>query len=191
MLEAIGQDTAQRLLDDVPRDEGGRVERALFLAAGLVLFLASRFDKAVQFVADLFQVGDRLLENVAEDFDVDQRGMTIRIGLGGDFGGRSIFVFAQIAKVGTDRVRHLQAVDQRVVSKQPAVVLRDFQMVVADVDRMEQASEVFPDRSRVVRIAVFERLALRVVGQQAAVFAKRGEQNTVEQFLCGGQHGVT
>ena len=74
-LEAVLQDAAEGLADDVARDERRRVERPFLLAAAGVLFRVEPLGQPVQLVAEPLQVGDRLLEDVAEDVDVHELGV--------------------------------------------------------------------------------------------------------------------
>ena len=125
LLKAIFENAAKGLLHVVPRDEGRRVERPLLLAARLVFFQADGFGNVVQFVADLLQIGDRLLENVAQDVHVDQRSRRSAFGVRSRFMRRAIIVFPQVAEVAAYFVGDLQGIQYRIVGKQPAVVGRD------------------------------------------------------------------
>ena len=104
--------------------------------AGVLCFSgADRLGQPVQFVAQLLQVGDRLLEDVPQDVNVDQAAVAGRRGVGRRLVRRAVVVIAQLAEVGADFVGHLQAVQDRIVGKQPAVVGVDAQGRVAPVDR--------------------------------------------------------
>ena len=113
-----------------------------------------------------------------------------RRGVGRRLVRRAVVVIAQLAEVGADLVGDLQAVQDRIVGKQPAVVGVDAQGRVAPVDGAEQPAEVVPDRARVVGVAVLVGLADGFGGQQAAVFAEGAEQHPVEQLLGATQHVV-
>ena len=147
------------MLDDVARDVVGRVEGALALAAAdflLALFNLrglGYLDRLVQLGLEFLQIVDRLLEDMAEDLDVDELG--IRDGLVlGDRRSRPEVVLGQVAEQPEHLVRDLQVVEDRVVGEEAAVVLADVQVVVADVDRAEHPAEVVPERAGVVRVAV-------------------------------------
>jgi hypothetical protein len=82
----------------------------------------------------LFEVADRLLEDMAQDLQVDElrgrprRNLIVQR-------GRPVFVGRQPVQALADFVRHLQPVQQIVVREQAAVVLRDLQGRAAPVDR--------------------------------------------------------
>ena len=122
-----------------------------------------------------------------QDVDADQTGVGgVRSGLM----GRAVVVVAQIAELAADLVRYLQPVQQRIVGEQAPVVGVDPQGRVAPINRLEQPAEIFPDGTRIERVAVLVGFAQHLDGQQAAVFAKRAEQHAVEQLLRGAQDFV-
>ena len=107
-------------LDDETGDVVGRVDDAVALApaggAGLFRFI---LDLTAGPSQQAFEVGNRLLEDVAEDGDAD-------LGL--------VVVIADALEALTDLVRQGDAVDQRVGLEQAAIVFRDVELLVAPVD---------------------------------------------------------
>ncbi len=73
------------------------------------------------------------------------------------------------------------------IRAQFSVVGGDVQAYVAFVNGAEQAAEVVPERVRVVGVAVLEGALEGFGGQQAAVFAKGAEQDTVQELLGAAQ----
>ena len=187
-LEAVVQDAAKGLADDVAGDEGGRVERPFLLAAAGVLSPVEPLGEAVQLVAEPLQVGDRLLEDVAEDIDVDELGAVAR--LVGCLVRRPVVVGGEILEIAADLVGDGEPVEIGIVGEQPAVVGRDVQGGVADVDRTEQAPEILPDRPRVVGIVVLVGFLDGLGGQQPPILAEGAEQDAVEKLLRAGEHLV-
>ena len=182
-LEADTQDPAQRLLDIVAGDECRGVKRALLFPAGFCKSLVGRHAAGFEILPKAFEVGDRLLEDVAEDVHVDDRADFGGLGRIRDFAGRAVIVFAEVAEKCADIVRDTQRVEDGIRREQAAVVGGDFQLGVAGIDRPEKAPEVFPDRLGVVGVAVGERAPHRVGREQAAVLAERAEEHAVEQPL--------
>src|SRR4051812_41557875 len=80
--------------------------------------------------------------------------------------GRPEVVTGQTPEVSANLVVHLQAVQNLVVGEQAAVVGRDLQRRVAQVDSPEQTPEVLVDRSRVVWISVLVRIFDGLLGQK-------------------------
>ena len=189
-LKTILEDAAESLLDVVPRDEGWRVECPLLLPPRLVFLQADGFGKPVQFVADFLQVGDRLLENVPQDVHVNQRSRRARFRVRRRFMGRAIVVFPQVTEVAAYFVRDLQAIQNRIGGKQPAVVSRDVQVGISFIDGMEQSLEIVPDGSRTVGITVLVCLGDGVGRQETALLAKGAEENAVQEFLGRSQNVV-
>ncbi len=154
---AVVQVAAEGLLDDEGGDAVGRVDDALFFAlaadaaAGGGFFLQRpeiEIFAAGQFVK-FFEVGDGLLEDVAEDVNAD---------LGGEV------VFAERLEQSTGVVRQNQAVENGVGAKQTAVVGGNVQRRIAFVDEAEQSLEVFPNWLGVEGVLLGKRLGQRVRG---------------------------
>ena len=130
-----------------------------------------------------FEVGDGLLEDVAEDIDINDRpdfGVLVSFGY---FARGAVIVIAEVFEIGADLVGHLEGVQRRVGGEEAAVVSGDVQSGVAFVNGAEQAPEVEPDGARVVRVAVLEGVFQGFGGEQTAVFAEGAKQNAVQQFL--------
>ena len=134
-----------------------------------------------------FEVGDGLLEDVAEDVHVYDRADGGALGGVGYLAGGAVVVVAQFLEMGADLVRHLEGVQGRIGGEEAAVVGGDVQAGVAFVNGAEQAAEVEPERVRVVGVAVLKGVLERFGGQQAAVFAKGAEQDPVQQLLGAAQ----
>ena len=116
-----------------------------------------------------------------ENVNVDQIAVARFRCVGRGLMRRAIVVIAQLAEVRADFIRDHQAVQDRIIGEEAAVVGVDAQGRVALVDRLEQPAEVVPDRTRVVRVAVFKRLADRFGGEQPAIVGK----TTVNHWLPG------
>ena len=125
------------------------------------------------------QVVDRLLEDVAEDVHVDQP----RLGRLGSLLGGSVVVGGQFLEAAADLVGHVQRVEAGVVGEEAAVVGRDVEARVAEVDRPEQAPEVLPDGPGIVGVGVLIGLRDRLRGQKPAVLAEGAEEDPVEDLL--------
>ena len=141
----------------------------------------------VQLVAEPLQVGDRLLEDVAEDVDVHELGAGRLVGVVGRLVGRPVVVGGEVLEVAAHLVGDGEPVEIGIVGEQPAVVGRDVQGGVADVDGPEQAPEILPDRPRVVGVAVLVGFVDGFGGQEPPVLAEGTEQDAVEELLRAGQ----
>jgi hypothetical protein len=74
-----------------------------------------------------FEVGDGLLENVAEDVHVNDRpdfGVLVRVG---HFARGPVIVIAEVLEMGADLVRHLEGVQRRIGGEEAAIVGGDVQ----------------------------------------------------------------
>src|ERR1035441_3247317 len=130
-----------------------------------------------------FEVGDGLLEDVAEDIDINHRpdfSILVRVG---HFARGPVIVIAEVLEIGADFIGYLEGVQTLIQGKEAAIVGRDVQAGIAFVNGAEQTPEVEPDRPGIVWIAVLEGVLEGLGGQQAAVFAKRTKQNAVQQLL--------
>ena len=176
-LEAVADDGPQGLGEDVTGHERRGVERPLFLALRRLARLDGRHpgDRGDDGAVHLFEVGNALLEDVAEDFHVDE--------LADAVGGVAVVVLGEFLEALADLVGHTQGVEEVVLGVQPAVVLPDVEVFVAAIDGVEQADEVPPDRPRVVGVGVPVGAGDAVRGQQPAVLAEGDEQDAVEDFL--------
>jgi len=130
----------------------------------------------------LFEVGDRLLEDVPEDLDIDQAaGGLLFVG---DLARRAVVVVAESFEERTRLVGDVQAtIEDGVESEEPAVVGRDAQGRVALVDGPEESPEVIPYRVRIVGVRVREGFLERLLRKQAPVLAEGRKEHTVEQLL--------
>ena len=98
--------------------------------------------------AQAFEVGDGLLEDVAEDVHVNDRadfGVLVPFG---HFARGAVIVIAEVLEMGADLVRHLEGVQRRIGGEEAAVVGGDVQAGIAFVNGAEQAAEVEPDGLR-------------------------------------------
>lgn len=181
-LETVAERLAEGLADDVPGDEGGGVEGALLLPTAGALGLASAFSEGVELVPNPLQVGDGLLEDVAQNVHVDElrRLAVAGFGLVGGFERGPIIVIGQDSEEPANLVGDVQAVEFGVVGEEAAVVGRDPKGLVAQVDRLEKPPEVLPDGPGVIRVGVLIGPKDGVGGKQPPVFAERAEENSVE-----------
>src|ERR1019366_330496 len=130
-----------------------------------------------------FEVGDGLLKDVAEDIYINHRadfGVLVRVG---HFARGPVIVIAEVLEIGADLIGYLEGVQTLIQGEEAAVVGGDVQAGIAFVNGAEEAPEVEPDGPGIVRVAVLEGVLEGFGGQQAAVLAKRTEQNTVQQLL--------
>ncbi len=106
--------------------------------------------------AQPFEVGDGLLEDVAEDIDINHRAdFGVLVGVG-HFAGGAVIVIAEVLEMGADLVRHLEGVQRRVGGEEAAVVGGDVQAGIAFINGAEQALEGLPYGAGVVRVVVLE-----------------------------------
>jgi hypothetical protein len=108
----------------------------------------------VQLVADPLQVGDRLLEDVAEDVDVHELGAGRLVGVVGRLLGWPVVVGGDGLEVAADLVGDGESVEVGIVGEQTTIAGRDVERRVADVDGAEETPEVFLDWTWVVRVVV-------------------------------------
>ena len=143
---------------------------------------------AFEVLADAFEVGDGLLEDVAEDVHIDDGADFLRfVGLRHLACGAEV-VGGEVAEQGANVVGDLQRVEPLVMGEEAAVVGGDFQAAVAFIDGAEQAAEVVPNGFGVVGVAVVEGPAHGFRWEQAAVLAERAEQDAVQQFLRAAEN---
>jgi hypothetical protein len=134
-----------------------------------------------------FEVGDGLLEVVAEDVHLNGRpdfGVLVRVG---QFVRGSIIVIAEVLGMGTDLVRYLEGVQRRVEGEEAAIVSGNVQAGIALINGAKQAAAVELDGPGIVRVAVLEGPLEGFGGQQAAAFAKGAEQDAVQELLGAAQ----
>jgi hypothetical protein len=131
-----------------------------------------------------FEVGDGLLEDVAEDVHVYDRADGGASGGVGYFACGPIVIVAQFLEMGADFVGHLEGVQGWIEGEEAAVVGGDVQAGVPCVNGAEEAAEVVPERVRVVGVAMLEGMLEGFGGEQAEVFAKGAEQDPVQQLLA-------
>ena len=172
---------------DVAGDEGRGVERPLALAprrAGL-RFLRRRI--ARQGVAQLLQVADGLLEDVPQDFHVDQPGrLAAWLLLRG--GWQAVVVGGEAVEAATNLVRDRQAfVQERVTGEQAAVVAVDAELPAPLVHGAEEPLEVVPDGARIEGVSVPVGAGNDLARQEPAVLTEGDEQNAVQYLLGRGQ----
>ncbi|HEX7788134.1 MAG TPA: hypothetical protein VF653_18085, partial [Methylomirabilota bacterium] len=115
---------------------------------------------------EAFQIGDRALEDVAEDLHVHQPGPHARA-IGSSRG--VVVVLAEPVELGKDVVRHLQAVENGISGEQAAVVTGNVERAAALIDRPEETFERLPLRPRVVGVVVLEGFPQGFGGHQTAV----------------------
>ncbi len=173
--EGFRQMRAERLGHDEAGDVVGRIDHPVPLAppAGSGRLLG-RLVLAPRLRLQPFDVGDRLLEDVAEDGDGDLRGEVVA---------------ADRMEAFADGIRQAQPVDRGIGLEQAAIVARDPQRLAALVDRLEQADEIVPDRARVVRVPGLEGVAEGVARQEPGVLGEGDEEHAVEDLLRGGDPG--
>ena len=182
-FETAGDDGAERLLDDVAGDERRGVKGSLLFPPGLGVLVGGGQLAALDVLADALEVGDGLLEDVAEDVHVDDGADFLGQVALRDLAGGAEVVSRKIAEQGADVVRNQQGIEAIIVGEKAAVVGGDFQPCVPLVHGAKEAAEVVPDGLGVVGIAVVEGTAHGLLRQQAAVLAERAEQDAVQQFL--------
>ena len=174
-VERLRQMRAERLGHDEAGDVVGGIDHPVPLAppagAGRLL---GRLLLAARLRLQALDVGDRLLEDVAEDGDGNLRGEVVP---------------ADRVKAFADGIGQAQRVDRGIGLEQAAIVARDPQRLAALVDRLEQAEEIVPDRARVVRIPVLEGVAEGVARQEPGVLGEGDEEHAVEDLLGGGDPG--
>ena len=170
--QARGEPAADGAGDDEAGDEVRGVEDAVAFAPGALPVGGLTADGG----ADGLQVGDGLLEDVAEDVDVEV-GLEVVAGQGRD---------AVQALVG-----HLEPVEFRVFGEEPTVVAVDLHRRQAPVHRIEQSTELLPARD-LDEARGFRRQCLGedLRGQQAGVLTETDEETAVQQLLGQFQQPV-
>ena len=121
-FKALFDDAAQGLPDDVAGDESGGVEGAFLFAAGFGLVVIGGDAALGDGLAEAFEVGDGLLEDVAEDVHVDDGTNLGGFVLVGDFAGGAVVEIAEILEMGANLVGHVEVVEGRVGGEEAAVV---------------------------------------------------------------------
>ena len=77
---------------------------------------------ALDVLADALEVGDGLLEDVAEDVHIDDRADFLGLVRIGDGAGGAEIVVGEIAEVAADFVRDVQGVESLIMGEEAAVV---------------------------------------------------------------------
>ena len=163
--EALGQPAADGPRHDEAGDEVRRVEDAVALALGTRRVRRLAPDAG----ADRFQVADGLLEDMAEDVDV-------QVGV--------VVVAGQAQHAFQRGVGDVERVQRRVFGEQAAVVAVDLHGRMAPVHRPEQPAQLLPARYRhKARALRRQGRAQHLARQQPGVLAKADEQHPVEEFL--------
>ena len=116
LLEAILEHPAQRLCYDVSGDEVWGIKRTFCLAARRRL-RADDFAGAFNLTENSFQIRNRLLEDVPENFDVDQLAPGLGTHFTGDLKRRPEIVGGQIAEVTAHFIRHGERIKRARFSK--------------------------------------------------------------------------
>ena len=191
----------ERLLDEIVHHRLGRVIDAVALALRQLCDRLAAFKLAFA----IFQFGNGLLEDVAEDVEaeaflhvaarsvvvsgaeVDER---VRIALQRRF-------VRTLSGFGENMVRNAQAVDQRVRREQPAVDFRQREAIerAAAVHQAKQALEEIPKLRPVLVVERLDAAASQKILEHlrrkqhpfAHVFAEEGEDEAVEKFLSEPQ----
>jgi len=104
----------ERLFHNVASDEGRGVEGTFLLAPGFRLLFIDREAAGFEGVAKAFQVGDGLLEDVAQNVHVDHGPNGGALVFFGHFARGPVLVVAEVLEMGADVVRHLKAVQSRI-----------------------------------------------------------------------------
>ena len=162
---------SDRLFDDEPRDEVGRVDHAF----ALLLRCAGRRRGDLRGGLLVLDVGDRLLENVAENVD---RYLAFEIVIG-DCGE----LFDQV-------IGQAESVDQRIRAEQATVVLWDIFGRTALVDPFEQLQHFIPFWSGKMAVRLGQGVRKAALGQKVFVFGKRDEQHPVQKRLHRSDAGL-
>jgi len=131
----------------------------------------------------LFEVGNRLLEDVPQNLHVDELRRVVVIVGGGS--SRVELVLGKFLEPVAHVIRHREGIEGGVRLEQLAVELVDVELRVPLVHPAEQRLEVVPHRARVVRVFVFVGLLDGIAGQEFAVLREGDEQDAVEQLLRG------
>jgi hypothetical protein len=98
------------------------VNRLFLLAPAFRLGLIRRDASGLQAEAQPFEIRDGLLEDLAEDIDVNHRadfGVLVRVG---HFARRTVIIVAEVLEMGADLVRHLEVVQTLIQGEEAAVV---------------------------------------------------------------------
>jgi hypothetical protein len=170
----LGQPAADGACDHEAGDEIRGVEDAVALASRALPVVAL----AANLGADGFQVGDRLLEDVTQDVDV-QIGLEV------------------VVRECTDAVErgigHHQGIERGILGEQTAVVGVDLHRRQALVHRLEQTAELLPARDLDEALGLHGQGAVEHLGRQEAdVLAEADEEAAVQELLGLLQqtHGV-